>query len=174
MTTKETNSSRTKSRSFRFQFRLKTLVLLVVIAGVGMGWFSNKLHRAGQQQKAVVAIEGLGGIAYYDYQLDASGSLIPGAQLPGWSWLRRLLGRDFFASVVRVDDGETMRSGDFFDTSWPAFNGLTDADMVYFSGLTNLRELNLSHSLVIGDGLIHLKGANNLRSLWLPESPRKE
>jgi Leucine-rich repeat (LRR) protein len=46
--------------------------------------------------------------------------------------------------------------------------GLTDAGLPYLANLTALQELDLGHTRVKGDGLVHLKGLKELTRLFLP------
>ena len=69
------------------------------------------------------------------------------------SWLRNLLGDDFFAAIVRVSFDRVQ---------------VTDAGLEHVKGLTQLQWLFLFSSREITDaGLEHLKELTQLQELWL-------
>jgi len=134
----------------RLQFGLRTLLLAVAVCAAACSWFAVRKHRASQQR---AAIEALGDRAWvvYDYQLDADGLHIEGAEPPGPAWLRNLLGDDFFA------DAEVVWSSTDFD----------DDDLAHLAGLARLRRLQLARSRVTDEGLAHLKSLPELENLSL-------
>ena len=93
---------RADSKSFLrswFQYSLRTLLIVAMLAGFGFAWLRLKVREARQQQAAVESIQKVGGCVSYDYEHDARGNSIPGAQLPGPAWLHAQLGADVFRSV---------------------------------------------------------------------------
>ena len=89
-----------------FRFRLRTLLVFVSIMCVVFGIMTS---RAQVQRRVTAAIKESGGIVEYDYQLRQSGIPRQNPVAPGPEWLRKLLGIDYFATVVyvketRVDD----------------------------------------------------------------------
>ena len=77
-----------------YQFSLRSLLLFVLVCSLVCGWLGVRMQRAREQKQAVEAIHKLGGWVEYDYQRDASGSWIKGAEPGRPTWLRRLLGAD--------------------------------------------------------------------------------
>jgi hypothetical protein len=83
---------------WRFQFSIRSLLVLFVVVAVPCSWLSWEMKKAGEQHAAVAAIVKSGGVADYDYGVDQAGRRISTAKEP--SWLRNLLGDDFFTNVV--------------------------------------------------------------------------
>lgn len=85
----------------RFQFSLRTALVTLTLLGV---WFGIVASRAQRQRDAVKAIEALGGRVESDLQREwsatAGNNFDPSAS--GLSWLRRLIGDDYFQSVECV------------------------------------------------------------------------
>ena len=179
----------------RLQYSL-TLLVFMLLANVAMALFFPRWKAARQQRDAVAADRAMGGFVFYDYEISAVRSCASTAAPPGPAWARRLLGDDFFADAVWINDDayvETMYCGS--TPSWPRYPGritdawlkpigklprlevlrigysqVTDAGMRDLEGLTNLRELDLSGTRVTDAGLEHLKGLTGLRELGLRNS----
>jgi hypothetical protein len=132
-----------------FQYSLRSLMLLVLLVSLGMSWVAVRMKRTRQEDEAVEEIRKLGGYALYDYQFSHSGNPF---DPPGPTWLRHLLGENFFAAVVEVN----LTS-----------SSLTDAGLEHLKGLTQLRTLNLIGTPVTDAGLEHLKGLTQLEELDL-------
>ena len=110
-------------------------------------------------------IENAGGVVWYDYQFDAAGNEIPGAEPPGDAWLRWLLGDDFFANVTKLDLTQT----DISDTALKQLEPLADlrslslgesigdARLAALQGLTHLRTLHLRANKVSEEGIKNLQ-----------------
>ena len=98
--------------------------MLVAVALFGI-WLGVIANRANRQRRAVQAITKAGGSVWYDYQADGSGSeaiepdVRPDAPEPGPSWLRKLIGIDYFANVV----GASMYDESAFDEAGATDNG---------------------------------------------------
>ena len=61
------------------------------------------LQPRNRQRRAVKAIEKAGGTVGYDYEIDENGWLFPGYRSPpGPTWLRNLIGIDYFATIGAV------------------------------------------------------------------------
>ena len=75
MTTDHSNPSKPRRRWF--QYSLRTLLVLVTVLCVFCVWLGLVSERARKQREAVAAIEAMGGVVYYDYQVDSSGTLLP-------------------------------------------------------------------------------------------------
>jgi hypothetical protein len=129
-----------------YQYSLRTLFLLTLIVSLLMSWYAVKLKKARAQKKAVDAILAAGDTVEYDYEFDEQGNEIKGAKGRGPAWLRELLGRDYFDTVVHV-----------------AVASVAGMDAV--NGLVRLRSLSV---LVPGDGedpLKHLEDIDGLEEL---------
>ena len=107
--------SNAKSTKLRwYQYRLRTLLLVVLLMSLPLSWLAVKMDRVKKERKAVAEIVTLGGRVEYDYQLQhrrlhsgvrnlrSMRDLPKPAKPPGPMWLRKVLGDDFFATVVRV------------------------------------------------------------------------
>jgi len=90
----------------RFQFSLRSLQILVAVVALPCSWMATEIRAAKRQKETVQAMAGQGARAYYDYQCDDSGDLIPAARAGVSNWLLVLFDEDFFTKVVqaRVDD----------------------------------------------------------------------
>ena len=147
-----------------------------VAAGVSLAvavpcsWLAAETKQAAQRA-AVYAIEILGGIAAYDYQLDASGVFLPNVCPSGPVWLRGMLGDDFVDSVVGVDLSRAQTEHAGWEniecaTGQALFdNKLNDADLEHLSALKTVQSLNLDGTKVTDAGLEHLKALSQLQSL---------
>jgi sec-independent protein translocase protein TatC len=129
-----------RRRSFSCGLRVALAAVLAVI--LVFGWLPWKRTRS--RRAAVAEIEKLGGTVYYGFQLAPSGRPVEGAQPPGPSLLRRLLGDDFFARVAVVD-----LSG----------SGVSDAVLEHLKGLSGLQKLDLTGTEVTEEGLEELRQA---------------
>jgi len=176
MTTNDSRSPKPKRRR-RYQFSLRTLLVFMLLCGAGLGWLAMKMQRAKRQREAVEGIREAGGGVFYDYQLDETSALIPGAQPSAPVWLRESLGDDFFCDVTvvgvwrstHITDAElenvkVLTSLERLDLG---FTHVTDAGLGHLEGLSSLEVLYLTNTLVTDAGLKHLKGLMGLQVLWL-------
>jgi Leucine-rich repeat (LRR) protein len=150
-------------------------------------WFAVKIERARRQRETVSAIIEVGGWVRYDYELDASGRRIAAAEAPGPTWLRELLGVDFFAEVIQVHfrvlqvTGETppvtravlaqlkhLSKLEYLDLGWRT--EITDAELTHLKELANLRQLFLDRTQLTDAGLVHLEGLMKVERLFLNET----
>jgi hypothetical protein len=150
---------------WRFQFSLRLLLVLTVAAAVPFSWLAVEMQARGRDD-AVEAIQKLGGGVGYDLQTD----LTP----PGLSWLRALLGDEFFANVTTVslhnmqekDAGlEHLKRLPQLRTLYLDDTKITDAGLVHLKGLTQLQWLDLGNTNVSNVGLDSLEGLTQLQ--WL-------
>jgi hypothetical protein len=132
-----------------FQFRLRTLFVVVAVVALPLGWLSWRIEHKRRERAAVAAIEELGGLALYEWQLGRFGIPNP----PGPPWLRRLFGDDFFGNVKVV----------FLDSN----EILADGDLVHLTAFANLESLIIRSSKLTDAGLIHLKGLRSMFNLSL-------
>jgi hypothetical protein len=132
-----------------FQFSLRTLLVLVLVASLPCRWLAVKIQQKERERRAVEAIWDLGGWVLYDFEVQGTEALGP-------SWLRKLLGEDFFSDVTYAD---------------LIYRKVSDDGLQYLKSLTNLEELDLTNTQCIDDGLQDLvKGLTNLQGLDLSET----
>ena len=124
----------------------------------------------------VAGIEKLGGEVAYDWEFDAKGFVLGNPQQPGPSWLRRLLGKDLFQSVIAVgfvytqvpDKGmEHLEELTQLQKMYLTGTQVTDAGLEHLKGLAQLQVLTLSGTQVTDAGLKRLKGLSQLQALYL-------
>ena len=134
-----------------FQFRLRTLLIAILVLSLPLSWFAARMRKAKRQREAVEAIEKAGGhtgSSFHDFIARAS------TREPERTWLRRLLGDDFFDPVSQAYLSKNT----------------SDNDLEHLNALTRLRILDLRDSQVTDAGLEHLKGMPNLRWLYLQDT----
>jgi hypothetical protein len=140
----------------RFQFGVRSLLMLFVVIAVPSSWLEVEVREASERCKAATAIEKLGGLIWYDYQV------VDGCDYPlfdrsppsGSTWLRGLLGDDAFTSIVGVQ---------MLGSSTQA----TDASLKYLRRFTTLQTLSIQGSYITDMGLENLKELNQLQALGL-------
>jgi hypothetical protein len=128
------------------------------------------MKHAREQKDTIAAIvkQGWGGVEY-DYEFDASGfrrNAIP----PGPTWLRSLLGDNYFANVVGVYFGERQNNGSTREDPFLHRIMINDANLEQVGDLHQLLWLDLSLTRVTDKGLEHLKRLKSLRNLWLNDT----
>jgi hypothetical protein len=131
---------------WRFQYSIRSLLVMVVAVAVPCSWLAVEMKKAREQKKAVEAVRRLGFIDSYDYRIDL------GKTPPAPEWLRRLLGDEFFVSVVAL---------------YATRPQVTDAAMEHVKRLTRLKRLALNDTQLTDTALEHLKGLDQLESLTL-------
>ena len=123
------------------------------------------------------------GLAYYDYEVDASGEPVRN-ELPRPVWLRNLLGDGFSSDAVCVHLGILrFGSGPFKEDEGtenlkrlPHLKVLVLGDLVTDAGVMNIRtlpqleRLSLAYSQITDAGLQNLSGLTNLQELSLKQT----
>jgi hypothetical protein len=140
------------ARGRAFRFSLRFLFVSMTIAAVYLGMLTV---RARHQREVVAMVLNLGGqvgyrhnrpnpqrVKEYDFNIPP----------PGPAWLRKLIGQDYFVTVVFV----YMRGTKVTDEQW---------EMI--SELPYLENLNLDDTQISEDGFRHLTKLSNLQVLWL-------
>jgi Leucine-rich repeat (LRR) protein len=124
------------------QFSLKSLLVAMTLLCIGPGGYvAYEQRKAREQKAAVLAIEAAGGEVQYGDQ-----------GIPRSAIMRQILGDESFDNVWLVSFNDT-----------PA----TDADLVHFSQMKNLKELWLFNTQVTDSGLAHLADLRSLTFLSL-------
>ena len=155
-----------KLRRRWLQFSLRTLFVVVTVFCI---WLGIPVRQALDQKRAVEAIRKSGAQPRisYEYQIDRSAP-------PGPEWLRRLVGDDYFFTVVALElRGPNINDSELAAIKWLTYTrwldidttNVTDAGLVHLNGLTNLQRLNLIGTKVSDRGLEHLEVLTTLR--WL-------
>jgi len=161
-----------KSHRRWYQFSLRALMVLVVVVALPCGWLQWKLDRKQRERAVLAEINRVGGSFNYDWQY--AGQSGPA----GTSWLRKLLGDDFFSSVVLVQIEGNHVTDDWLARLEPLGDvkhlylrcpQITDAGLAHLSGM-NLRELSLERSRVTDAGLGQLEQQTDLVYLNLGET----
>ncbi len=138
-----------------YQYSLRSLFILTTLVALACSWYATVMHNAAKRRAAIAEIEKLQGqVKYYgDPFFDGTfvGTFVPDwGKPPRWfSWLRKLHGDEHLGNAVYV-----------------GFLG-TDAGLVHLKDLTDLEQLELSHTQITDAGLVHLKGLTKLEGLGL-------
>jgi hypothetical protein len=132
-------ASRRSSRWF--QLTLRTALVVLTLACV---WLGILTKRARDQRAAVARIEQLGGRIDYDWEYEyvERGQARPNAVRPGWPWLHRAVGPEYFQEVFFVRLYKSRA---------------TDADLRLIGKLRGVRMLSLSSPNVSDAGLHELR-----------------
>ena len=158
----------------RFQFSIRSLLVLVVVVALPCSWMAVEMKRARRQVETVSAIEAIGGGVNYDFDS-------VGRDPPDPAWLRRLLGRDFFADVVSADfsgathfpipAGTQHETWIKVDVVMGEFGPVTDDTIEQLlNGVDRLRELDLTYSGISDAGLEHVGTLSYLEYLNLEQT----
>jgi len=147
------------------------MFLGVSVLAIGLGAIAFQLQRAREQQAALAWLRASGGSATYEYEYDAEGAPVPGAEPPGPRWIRKLLGNDVFAEVDHICLPGDVATAEAFQRlravrgSWfLSIHYPEKAALQHAGQLSSLRELHL-HGVRGGSGLVHLRNLPNLRVL---------
>ncbi len=136
----------------RFQFSIRSLFVLVVAVALPCSWLAVELKKAREQSEAVEGIMKIdGGCVYYD---------IPRSnpQPTEVTWLRNLLGKDFFHAVELVAVQPRSGLGDVKDV---------DAGLENLNHFAGLQVLALDDPRITDAGLKNLKGLTALQNLQI-------
>jgi hypothetical protein len=132
------------------QYRLGTLLLAMTLLGVLLGILVN---RANRQKRTVAAIQAVRGVVQYD-----------AAEPAGLRWLRKLIGDDYFQTVIVVDFATEF----YGRRKALGLSKVDDAGLQCFESLPDVETIELGHNRAVTDqGLAHLRSLNKLRVLYL-------
>ena len=157
---------------WRFQFSIRSLLVLVVVVAVPCSWMTAEIKKADRQQAAKTAFQRFPGYVQYGFQRSGQPSASPAP-----SWLCRLLGNDFFASIEFVclacdkrftdADMEHVESLPRLKMLRLGSANITNAGLQHLAILTDLEDLSLGRTQVSDAGLEHVQGLTQLRRLNL-------
>ena len=133
----------------------------MLLASIGMSWFAVRLQRAKTQREAVEAIKAAGGfVDYMDENDDSQKRALEATP----TWLRRILGDEFFRQVdevwVHTDTAleQTRRLAGLEALGIGCSDEITDAGLAHLDGLRRLRRLSLAlNENVTNAGFAHLR-----------------
>lgn len=169
-----------KSRHRWLSFSLKSVVILATLFCIWLGSIASYAHR---QARAHARLKSLGGNFAYDYEFTPTlAKLRIADERLSPDWLRKLIGEDFFRSVVIVeltsecdatdDDLKALQAfPDVWEIRLPGLKRVTDEGLQYLAGLHNLRNLNLRSINIEGHGLRYLSSLSKLEKLSIDEIP---
>ena len=156
-----------KPKRRRFRYSLRTLLVFVAIASIPFAWMGHKVREKQREREVVKAIRDLGGHVALDIEPNANAA--GRKPSPGPTWLRKLLGDDFFTSVVSVEIDSRYASHDIGLVqlrSLPQVRNIyladpqfTDEELVQLRELARLKLLHLAGAQVTDQGCDELKRA---------------
>jgi hypothetical protein len=152
-----------KPRLRWYQYRLRTLLIVMTLLAI---WMAHISHRARQQKLAVERILRLDGVIKYDYEEPTANFpdcitrdssirefLTPTPPPPpGPTWLRSLLGEDYFQTVVALGLCNSI---------------VNDGDLSVLLNLPDLKILRLDNNNFTDDALAYVKKLNKLEILYI-------
>jgi hypothetical protein len=162
----------------RFQFGIRALLALSVVVALPCSWMAAGMKQARQQEKAIIALQAAGARTDEDWPKlefdDPFGEPDPAADKSFRGRARQfflpVVGEAFFSNVVRLDGAQKRRyyRGKFLHEYAPGERPLEDGDLAWVSAFPQLKDLDLSNSLVTDAGMRELRGLRQLRklSLW--------
>jgi Leucine-rich repeat (LRR) protein len=165
MTDGSPRPSPTPPRRSRFRFSLRTLLIALTIFACLVGW---NMHRRHEQQRALAAVQQLGGTTQ-QVLVDLS---LPSRIGAVWTqenslWLANLQLTDEDLDRVPLEAMHTLRGFHAAD------NRLTDRSLARLAGRSELESLDLTNNPDITDeGLAQLKNLRGLKQLMLRNNPR--
>ncbi len=128
----------------RFQFGIRSLLAFCLASAIAVSWLAVEIKQAGRQAEVIDWINISGGWVQYDWELDASGSVMWNPEPPWPEWPRNLLGMDFFSAVKQSELNGTS---------------ITDSGLEHLTMLSQLLFLDLSNTKVTDAGVRKLQQA---------------
>jgi hypothetical protein len=154
-----------------FRVSLRSLLLLTTILAIWLAYVSN---RARQQRVVVERLNELGARIEYDFQQNAQRAGKIGTGPPGWPWLRKLIGDEYFQDVVSVhviatseEDLQAISKLTRLEKLVLDRSNITDASLLHLRNLKRIDFLSLRVPDLTSEGLGHLENMRKLRELIL-------
>lgn len=139
------------------QISVRFLVILLTLVCV---WMAFQVNRARRQRVAVDTLLKAGARVSFDLnweaKWDAKGFPVDNPVLPAPSWLRRLVGNEYFDKVRSVSLPNTMNAN------------ITDATLANIRYLYDLKGVDLSQAAVSNAGLANLQHLTQIEGVNLP------
>jgi hypothetical protein len=140
-----------------FRFRLRTALLLVLALSAFLAFWTN---RANRQRRAVAAVGQFGQVIYYhefpyavDFKKIRRNTVVQfvdyDAKPPGPTWLRKIVGDDYFQTVRRIHFSPT------------------DESMAYLTDLPEIDHIIIDAYRLSDHGFRHVAALRKLRGLTL-------
>jgi hypothetical protein len=151
------------------QYSLRTFLLLLTACCIALGVKSQSVRK---QREVVGLVERLGGTLAYDHQYSEDPfSVTAPKPPPGPALLRKLVGDDFFATLVKVEVGQAQDrdvqrlSQQMTIRDLVVSGSISDEGLESISHLGNLERLSIKGGNFSGVGLATLSHLPKLRSL---------
>ena len=166
-----------RPRRWFVQISLRTFFVLLTIGCITLAVISK---RARDQRMAVDRVLALRGFVMYDYEEAAQRASIAKPIPPGWPWLRRAIGQEYFQTVVsvkldntKVTDEDLLLIGKLprLHTLSLNFTQVSDEGLAHVRNCRQLNYLGLAETKVTGEGLVHVAGMTELEDLILQYAP---
>lgn len=154
-----------KPRRWR-QFSLRTLMVVTAFVAAGLSWLAVKIRQAGEQRRAVEAVQKLRGAAWYDYQANENGTPEYYRPLIKPAFLRDWFGTNFFHPIV----GVSFSTGELTISGWGPETRISEENLQCLEGLVNLKALCLRRQPVGDKGLVFVCRLSELESLYMAET----
>lgn len=140
-------------------------------------WLGVEVTAARRQGAIVAEIARLGGAVRYDWELDDNDNETLAKNPPGPKWLRRLIGDDYFQTVIAVfiTDAPSLKDEhlpaveQLPDVRMLALGGtqISDASLPQLSRMKRLRFLDVSETKVTDAGMASIAQLTALKTLWV-------
>jgi hypothetical protein len=140
---------------WRFQFGIRSLLAFCLASSIAAGWLAVEIKRARRQAEAVERLLRSSHWVNYEWEVRANGFQRPNPTPPGPSWLRNLLGVDFFSDVANVG----------LNSDRPA--EVTDVMLEQLMDLTRLRQVWLYGTKITDTEMKQLEGLTQLQLVEL-------
>lgn len=168
-----------------FALSLKTAFLVLTLLCIWLGFVVSAARR---QERIVEAVCELGGYIEYDYEWDSevrqmidwegNGGVGPAPEPAGPSWLRGLIGKHYFCSVVWVylpatpdaSDELVADIGQLSELRYLCLHGcsnVTDAGIRQLPSSLPLISLDLDSTALSDAGVRHVSRLKNLEQLYI-------
>ncbi len=158
------------------------MLVVVFVIALGLAWLAARFQQARRQQAAVTAIHRLGGYVVYNDGLDTG--TFPATRVTPPTWIRRVVGDDFFDHVQRVQF-QRAHNPKFIPVARiePSRKGSQQYEQVeswncenvlalgpHFEALRGLESISFHDTVMPRDSLAAVANLTDLRSLDLQQT----